>query len=260
MRVRFTHAGRGLVPSRGAAVLPAGARHDARGQRALCVLDLHHLSRRRSALARRGPFAWARLRHDAAVRAVRTHRRQSRRASWRLAGGEHCGDAGGAGRVCALGAISAAFLAAVHDGGANPSVGTDACRHRQRRGLFAFPLRAIVRARVGRAARGVRGRLAALIGSALMLTQNDIKKSLGYSTMGQMGFMVMECGLGAFSLAVYHLIAHGLFKATLFLGSGGVISAARRNDGVPPDDISPSEIERKPKRLVRLPWMVALAE
>ena len=103
------------------------------------------------------------------------------------------------------------------------------------------------------------GLLTALIGSVLMLTQNDIKKSLGYSTMGQMGFMVMECGLGAFSLAVYHLVAHGLFKATLFLGSGGVISDARRNDGVPPDDIYTSVVERKPLRLVRLPWLVALA-
>lgn len=103
------------------------------------------------------------------------------------------------------------------------------------------------------------GLLTALIGSALMLTQNDIKKSLGYSTMGQMGFMVMECGLGAFSLAVYHLIAHGLFKATLFLGSGGVISDARRDDGVPPDDIYISVVERRPLRVVRLPWLVALA-
>ena len=103
------------------------------------------------------------------------------------------------------------------------------------------------------------GLLTALIGSALMLTQNDIKKSLGYSTMGQMGFMVMECGLGAFSLAVYHLIAHGLFKATLFLGSGGVINDARRNDGVPPDDIYTSVVERRPLRVVRLPWLVALA-
>lgn len=103
------------------------------------------------------------------------------------------------------------------------------------------------------------GLLTALVGSALMLTQNDIKKSLGYSTMGQMGFMVMECGLGAFSLAVYHLIAHGLFKATLFLGSGGVISDARQNDGVPADDVYTSVVERRPLRVLRLPWMVALA-
>lgn len=102
------------------------------------------------------------------------------------------------------------------------------------------------------------GLVTALIGSALMLTQNDIKKSLGYSTMGQMGFMVMECGLGAFSLAVYHLIAHGLFKATLFLGSGSVIAEARRHDGVPPDEVYTFVVERRPARVTRLPWLVAL--
>ena len=64
------------------------------------------------------------------------------------------------------------------------------------------------------------GLVTAVFGSVLMLTQNDVKKALGYSTMGQMGFMIMECGVGAFSLAIYHLIAHGLFKGTLFLGAG----------------------------------------
>lgn len=101
------------------------------------------------------------------------------------------------------------------------------------------------------------GLITALVGSALMLTQNDIKKSLGYSTMGQMGFMVMECGLGAFSLAVYHLIAHGLFKATLFLSAGSVIGQARRDDGVPADDIYTFVVERKSTQSVRLPWMIA---
>ncbi|MDI3259598.1 MAG: proton-conducting transporter membrane subunit [Sinobacteraceae bacterium] len=102
------------------------------------------------------------------------------------------------------------------------------------------------------------GLVTALMGSALMLTQNDIKKSLGYSTMGQMGFMVMECGLGAFSLAIYHLIAHGLFKATLFLGSGSVIGQARQHDGVPPDEVYTFVVERRPARPTRLPWAVAL--
>ena len=60
------------------------------------------------------------------------------------------------------------------------------------------------------------GSLTALIGAAAMLTQPSIKRTLVYSTMGQMGYRVMECGLGAFALAVFHLIAHGLFKATLF--------------------------------------------
>lgn len=102
------------------------------------------------------------------------------------------------------------------------------------------------------------GLVTALIGSTLMLTQNDIKKSLGYSTMGQMGFMIMECGVGAFSLAIFHLISHGLFKGTLFLGAGGVINAARKDDGVPKDELYTFIVERRPER-VRRPWMLMAA-
>lgn len=90
------------------------------------------------------------------------------------------------------------------------------------------------------------GLVTAVAGSVLMLAQNDIKKALGYSTMGQMGFMVMEVGVGAFSLAVYHLIAHGFFKGTLFLNAGGVIGEARRHDGVPPNDLYTFVVERRP--------------
>lgn len=104
----------------------------------------------------------------------------------------------------------------------------------------------------------IMGLFTAVIGSVLMLTQNDIKKSLGYSTMGQMGFMIMECGIGAFSLAIYHLIAHGLFKGTLFLGSGGVINAARKDDGVPKEDLYTFVVERRPARR-RLPWFLMAA-
>ena len=102
------------------------------------------------------------------------------------------------------------------------------------------------------------GLLTAVLGSALMLTQNDVKKALGYSTMGQMGFMFVECGVGAFSLAIYHLIAHGLFKGTLFLGAGSVIGNARKHDGVPPDEVYTFVIERKPLAS-NLPWVVAAA-
>lgn len=98
------------------------------------------------------------------------------------------------------------------------------------------------------------GLVTAVIGSVLMLTQNDVKKSLGYSTMGQMGFMVMETGVGAFSLAVYHLIAHGLFKGTLFLGSGDAINRARRHDGVPKDELYTFMFHREPER-IRRPWL-----
>lgn len=99
------------------------------------------------------------------------------------------------------------------------------------------------------------GLVTAVIGSALMLTQNDVKKALGYSTMGQMGFMIMECGVGAFSLAIYHLIAHGLFKGTLFLGAGGVIGEARKDDGVPKDHLYRFVVERRPARQ-RQPWLL----
>lgn len=77
------------------------------------------------------------------------------------------------------------------------------------------------------------GLLTTILGSSMMLTQNDIKKTLGYSTIGQMGFMIMECGLGAYGLAIFHLIAHGIFKATIFLNCGQVIHAARREPRFP---------------------------
>jgi NADH-quinone oxidoreductase subunit L len=98
------------------------------------------------------------------------------------------------------------------------------------------------------------GLVTAIIGSVMMLTQHDVKKALGYSTMGQMGFMIMECGVGAFSLAIYHLIAHGMFKGTLFLNASGVIRSARIDDGVPPEDLYTFIVERRPVR-TRRPWL-----
>jgi len=77
------------------------------------------------------------------------------------------------------------------------------------------------------------GALTAIIGAASMLAQPSIKRTLVYSTMGQMGYMVMECGLGAFALAIFHLCAHGLFKATLFLNSGTNIHRARTEFKLP---------------------------
>jgi len=99
------------------------------------------------------------------------------------------------------------------------------------------------------------GLVTAVIGSVLMLSQNDVKKSLGYSTMGQMGFMIMECGVGAFSLAIFHLIAHGLFKGTMFLSAGGIIGEARKDDGVPKDDLYTFVVEREAPK-VQQPLLV----
>ncbi|HSP51814.1 MAG TPA: proton-conducting transporter membrane subunit [Cryobacterium sp.] len=56
--------------------------------------------------------------------------------------------------------------------------------------------------------------------SAVRLVRPDVKGRLVYSTMAQMGFMILACGLGAYAAAIFHLVAHSLFKSTLFLGAG----------------------------------------
>jgi len=71
------------------------------------------------------------------------------------------------------------------------------------------------------------GGMTALFGSLVMLTQTSIKGSLAYSTVAQMGFMMLQCGLGAFSSALLHIVAHSLYKAHAFLSSGSVIDLAR---------------------------------
>ncbi len=102
------------------------------------------------------------------------------------------------------------------------------------------------------------GLITAVFGSLLMLTQNDIKKALGYSTMGQMGFMIMECGIGAFSLAIYHMFAHGVFKGTMFLSAGSVINNARQDDGIPKDELYTFAVEKQPNK-ARQPWLLMAA-
>jgi len=68
--------------------------------------------------------------------------------------------------------------------------------------------------------------LATLVMAATVaLTQNDIKRVLAYSTISQLGYMFLACGLGAFSAAIFHLMTHAFFKALLFLGAGSVIHA-----------------------------------
>jgi NAD(P)H-quinone oxidoreductase subunit 5 len=69
--------------------------------------------------------------------------------------------------------------------------------------------------------------LTAIFASLVMLTQTSIKVSLAYSTVAQMGFMFLECGLGAFSAALLHIVAHSLYKAHAFLSSGSVIDLFR---------------------------------
>jgi NADH-quinone oxidoreductase subunit L len=67
------------------------------------------------------------------------------------------------------------------------------------------------------------GAATALFAATIGLAQNDIKKVLAYSTISQLGYMFLACGVGAFGAAIFHVITHAFFKALLFLGSGSVI-------------------------------------
>ena len=69
------------------------------------------------------------------------------------------------------------------------------------------------------------GAVTALVAASIGLVQNDIKKVLAYSTVSQLGLMFLAIGLGAYNIAVFHVITHAFFKACLFLGSGSVIHA-----------------------------------
>jgi NADH-quinone oxidoreductase subunit L len=69
------------------------------------------------------------------------------------------------------------------------------------------------------------GALTAIFAATIGITQNDIKKVLAYSTVSQLGFMFLACGVGAFAIGIFHVMTHAFFKALMFLGAGSVIHA-----------------------------------
>lgn len=76
------------------------------------------------------------------------------------------------------------------------------------------------------------GAITAIVSATIALTQNDIKKVLAYSTVSQLGYMVMSIGTGAYAFAFFHLVTHAWFKACLFLGSGSVIHAMHHEQDI----------------------------
>ena len=76
------------------------------------------------------------------------------------------------------------------------------------------------------------GMLSAFIPATIALTQNDIKRVLAYSTVSQLGYMIMALGVGAYKFAFFHLVTHAFFKACLFLGSGSVIHAMHHEQDI----------------------------
>jgi NAD(P)H-quinone oxidoreductase subunit 5 len=74
----------------------------------------------------------------------------------------------------------------------------------------------------------VLGAVTAAFGAIVMLAQPSVKRALAYSTIAQMGFMILQCGLGAFGLALLHIVAHSLYKAHAFLTAGSTIGLVPR--------------------------------
>jgi len=72
---------------------------------------------------------------------------------------------------------------------------------------------------------GIIGGLTALFAASIGLVQTDIKRVLAYSTVSQLGYMMLACGIGAYTAAIFHLMTHAFFKALLFLSAGSVIHA-----------------------------------
>jgi NADH-quinone oxidoreductase subunit L len=70
---------------------------------------------------------------------------------------------------------------------------------------------------------GIIGGVTALFAATIGLVQNDIKRVLAYSTVSQLGYMFLACGIGAYTAAIFHLVTHAFFKALLFLSAGAVI-------------------------------------
>jgi NADH-quinone oxidoreductase subunit L len=73
----------------------------------------------------------------------------------------------------------------------------------------------------------------AFLAATIAIVQTDIKKVLAYSTVSQLGYMFLGCGVGAFSAGIFHLVTHAFFKALLFLGAGSVIHAMSGEQEMP---------------------------
>jgi NADH-quinone oxidoreductase subunit L len=72
---------------------------------------------------------------------------------------------------------------------------------------------------------GAMGAVTALFAASIALAQDDLKRTLAYSTISQIGYMFLACGVGAFGVAIFHLVTHAFFKAALFLAAGSVMHA-----------------------------------
>ena len=143
------------------------------------------------------------------------------------------------GKVCA---IALSCMVAVCDGGSHAGLGSHPCGHDgERRSLLVGSIepfdRPVPPAMMFTA---VIGGATALFAAMVSMTQSDIKKNLAYSTISQIGFMIMSCGIGAFVAAIFHLLAHGCLKAFLFLSTGNALQSVHANQHSADDHELPS--------------------
>ena len=96
------------------------------------------------------------------------------------------------------------------------------------------------------------GLITAFISATIAITQNDIKKVLAYSTVSQLGYMILALGIGSYTAAFFHLVTHASFKACLFLGSGSVIHGMHHEQ-----DIRQMGGLRKKMRITYLTFLMA---
>ena len=101
------------------------------------------------------------------------------------------------------------------------------------------------------------GSLTAVLAGLVMMTRISIKVRLAWSTCAQMGFMLMECGLGMYGLALLHLVAHSLYKAHAFLATGDTVTTVRQHD-LSPATSSATPTRRLVYRLLMLPIALIL--
>jgi NAD(P)H-quinone oxidoreductase subunit 5 len=92
------------------------------------------------------------------------------------------------------------------------------------------------------------GGLTTCYASVVMLVRSDVKGNLAWSTAGQMGFMTVQVALGALPAALVHILGHGMYKAALFLGAGGSVTAHHRHHQRP----APQVVARSVRRAVAL--------
>ena len=102
------------------------------------------------------------------------------------------------------------------------------------------------------------GAVTSFIAGTIAIAQNDIKKVLAYSTVSQLGYMVLALGVGAYGAGFFHLVTHAMFKACLFLGSGSVIHAMHHSlHHLHDHDTDPQDLRNMGGLRKKMPWTFA---